>query len=218
MAVTTRPWIEKWEQGIEVVTTTRRNAVESSKFKRLSSFWYYRLINKISDVELQQGAADFRLLDRKVVNSLKMFEEKSIFYRGLVAWVGFKQCQLGYDPNARVFGSSKYSFRRMMRLAIDGLTSFSVMPLRLATLSGIMISFLSFLYGIYALLIKVFTETAAPGWSSIMAGIYFLGGIQLVFLGLHGEYIGKIFMEVKRRPNYIVSETNLKTSDELDRN
>ncbi len=207
--------IEKWEQGFDVVTTTRRNTAENSRFKRWSSFLYYRLINKIGDVELQQGAADFRLLDRKVVTSLKLFEEKSIFYRGLVAWVGFKQCQIGYDPNSRVFGSSKYSLRRMTRLAVDGLTSFSVMPLRLATLSGILISLLSFLYAIYALLIKIFTENAAPGWSSIMAGIYFLGGIQLIFLGLHGEYIGKIFMEVKRRPNYIVSETNLKASVEL---
>ena len=202
--------IEKWEQGFEVVTTTRRNAVENSKFKRLSSFWYYRLINKIGDVELQQGAADFRLLDRKVVTSLKMFEEKSIFYRGLVAWVGFKQCQLAYSPRPRKYGRTKYSTRKMVRLAIDGITSFSIIPLRLATILGLSMSFFSFTYVIYALCIKLFTENAVSGWLSLLAGIYFLGGLQLVFLGIHGEYIGKIFMEVKRRPNYIVSETNIK--------
>jgi polyisoprenyl-phosphate glycosyltransferase len=201
--------IDKWEAGFEVVLTTRKMSNENSAFKRYSSMWYYRLLNRIADVELKQGSADFRLLDRKVVDSLKCFDEKAIFYRGLVAWVGFKQCELVYTPGSRKFGDSKYSIRKMFGLAIDGIISLSIFPLRVATLVGMIMSILSFLYVLYAVFIKLFTENAVSGWLSIMAGIYFLGGIQLVFLGLHGEYIGKIFMEVKNRPNYIISETNL---------
>ena len=203
--------IEKWLAGFDVVLTSRNKSIDISFFKQCSSTLYYRIINSIADVGLEQGAADFRLLDRKVVETLKTFNEKAIFYRGLVNWVGFKKCQLEYTPNAREFGASKYSIRKMLRLAVDGITSFTIFPLRLAAAVGIAMSFFSFLYVLYAVFIKVFTDDAVNGWSSIMAGIYFLGGIQLVFLGLHGEYLGKIFMEVKNRPNYIVSESNVVT-------
>lgn len=201
--------IEKWLAGFDVVLTSRNKSNDISFFKRCSSTLYYRIINSIADVGLEQGAADFRLLDRKVVDSLKNFNEKAIFYRGLVNWVGFKNCQLEYSPNAREFGTSKYSIRKMIRLAVDGITSFSIFPLRVAAAVGIAMSFFSFLYVLYAVFIKMFTDDAVNGWLSVMAGIYFLGGIQLVFLGLHGEYLGKIFMEVKNRPNYIVSESNV---------
>ncbi len=201
--------IEKWRAGFEVVLTSRNKSNDISLFKQYSSSLFYRLINRIADVEVKQGAADFRLLDRKVVDSLKSFNEKAIFYRGLVDWIGFKQCILLYTPNAREFGTSKYSIKKMLRLAVDGITSFSIFPLRIAAAVGMTMSFLSFLYVLYAVFIKLFTESAVSGWLSVMAGIYFLGGVQLVFLGLHGEYIGKIFMEVKKRPNYIVSESNI---------
>ena len=201
--------IAKWKEGFDIVFTTRRDSQETPALKRNTAKWYYRIINRIADIDLKRGAADFRLMDRKVVDSLKRFDEKAIFYRGLVAWLGFRQYELVYDPLQRMFGETKYSFRKMLRLAVDGITSFSLFPLRAAAVIGMIMAVFSFIYVVYALYIKFFTASAVSGWVSIMAGIYFLGGIQLIFLGLCGEYIGRIFMEVKKRPNYIVAESNL---------
>lgn len=201
--------IDKWSDGFEIVLTVREESKDLSLLKRYTSKLYYDFLNRIADISLSRGAADFRLLDRKVVNSLKSIKERGIFYRGMMSWLGYRQFQVKYTPNPRMSGVSKYSLKRMVSLGIDGVTSFSVLPLRLATILGGGISFFSFVYALYALYIKFFTDDAVLGWLSVMAGIYFLGGIQLVFLGLHGEYLGKIFLEVKNRPNYIVSKSNL---------
>jgi len=201
--------IEKWKEGADIVFTTRKDTAETGVLKRNTAKFYYKIINWIAEIDLKQGSADFRLMDRKVVNALNRFSEKAIFYRGLISWLGFKQCDISYTPRVRVHGNSKYSLRKMFQLAVDGIISFSLFPLRLAAGCGFFLAFLSFLYVLYALYVKFFTEDAISGWVSIMAGIYFLGGIQLIFLGLFGEYIGKIFMEAKQRPNYIVADSNL---------
>lgn len=202
--------IDEWLSGHDIVYTKRKDTSEDGWFKRITARWYYYLINLIANINLESGTADFRLLDKKVVKSLKMFSEKGIFYRGLIPWIGFKQTTVSYVPLRRIHGYSKYSIRKMVRLAWDGITAFSLFPLRAAAIVGLTLAFLSFMYVLYALYIKFFTSDAISGWLSVMAGVYLLGGIQLIFLGLCGEYIGRIFMEVKKRPNYILADTNLK--------
>ena len=201
--------IGKWREGHEVIVTVRQTTAGLSWLKRKTSRSFYRAINVLAGIELHEGSADFRLLDRKVVEALSTMHERTIFYRGLIPWVGFKQCQLAYNPSSRLHGKSKYSVRKMVRLALDGITSFSFWPLRFAVIFGFILAFLSFLYVLYAFYVKIFTDQAISGWASVMTGIYFLGGIQLIFIGLCGEYIGRIFMEVKRRPNYLVSDKKI---------
>lgn len=203
--------LEKWQKGYEVVFTARQDTKDISWFKRRSSALFYKIMNTMTGVRLHEGAADFRLLDRKVVNALKAMQEHAIFYRGLISWVGFRQYCIPYSPQARLHGQSKYSLRKMLRLALDGMTSFSFLPLRLAAAAGFCIAVFAFLYVLYAVYIRLFTDQAVSGWVSVMAGIYFLGGIQLIFIGLCGEYIGRIFMEVKKRPSYLVSEAKIKS-------
>lgn len=204
--------IELWREGHDVVVTTREETSDSGLIKSLTSKSFYRLMGKLSNIDLKPGSADFRLLDRKVVEVLNRFDEKDIFYRGYVAWSGFKQIELPYKPAKRRLGETKYSPRKMIRLALDGLLGFSILPLRLVTLIGVAISLLSFLYGFYAVCVKIFTDTAVSGWASTMAGVYFLGGVQLFCIGVCGEYIGRTFMEVKKRPHYIIAETTLGTT------
>lgn len=201
--------IEHWRAGYKVVFTVREETNDVSWFKRLSSELFYRMVNRVSGIGLQPGSADFRLLDRKVVDVVKRLDERAIFYRGIISWVGFQQCRISYVPHKRIHGKSKYSIRKMFLLAVDGMTAFSFLPLRLAAVTGAFIALLSFLYVFYAFLIKLFTHQAISGWLSVMAGVYLLGGIQLIFIGLCGEYIGRIFMEVKGRPHYIVSESKV---------
>lgn len=204
--------IAKWRNGIDIVCTVRRDSKTTSCFKRKTSALFYWLMNQMTGIRMHKGSADFRLLDRKAVDALKSIRENNIFYRGLVSWTGFRQCGIEYVPSARMHGRSKYSLRKMFRLALDGITAFSFLPLRLAAASGFFIAFLSFFYVLYALFIRLFTVQAVSGWVSLMAGVYFLGGVQLIFIGLCGEYIGRIFMEVKRRPHYLVAEEKLPNS------
>lgn len=209
--------INKWREGYEIVFTVRQDTDESSWFKRKTSILFYRIMNSMTGVRLHSGSADFRLLDRKVVTALKNMKENAIFYRGMIAWIGFRQSSISYIPHCRIHGSSKYSVRKMFRLALDGMTAFSFLPLRLAAITGFFIALLAFLYVLYAVLIKFFTDQAVSGWLSIMAGIYFLGGLQLLFIGLCGEYIGRIFMEVKRRPHYLILDSKQPTSSVIEK-
>lgn len=208
--------INKWREGYEIVFTVRQDTDDSSWFKRTTSALFYRIMNSMAGIRLHEGSADFRLLDRKVVDALKNMQENAVFYRGLISWVGFRQCSLSYVPHCRIHGSSKYSVRKMFRLALDGMTAFSFLPLRLAAITGLFIAFLAFFYVLYAFFVKFFTDQAISGWLSIMAGIYFLGGIQLLFIGLCGEYIGRIFMEVKRRPHYLVAEEKVPVEKDMN--
>jgi len=199
-------FIEKWEEGIEIVYGVRESAEGISIFKKLTSKIFYRTLQKIIDIKIPLDTGDFRLIDRKVVNSLKEIRERSRFVRGLTSWVGFKQEGILFKREKRFAGHTKYSLRKMLKLAIDATFSFSNFPLKIAGYFGFIIAGLSFLYLIYVIILKLFTNTLIQGWTSLIAAILFLGGIQLICLGIIGEYIGRIGEEVKHRPLYIIKE------------
>ncbi len=198
--------LDKWRDGYDIVYTLREDTQDISWIKRATSKWFYQIINAISDVDIPLGAADFRLIDKKVVNELKQFKENWLFIRGIVSWLGFKQIGIKYRVQPRYSGNSKYSLLKMIAFAIQGVTSFSILPLRISTFLGVLFSFISFLYVLYALYIKIFTNSFVQGWTSILISVLFLGGIQLICIGMIGEYLGKMFIETKRRPTYIISD------------
>ncbi len=200
--------IERWREGYDIVYTVRRDDPRQSLFKRLTSGLYYRLLNRLSDIRLPRGAADFRLLDRRAAEVLRQLHEYSLFFRGLTRWIGFRQCAVEYDPDRRRTGDTKYSLRRMTGLAMTGILSFSLKPLRLSVVLGTLFALLAFAYGVYAVLLKVLSDQALPGWASVLASVLFIGGIQLIVLGIIGEYLGQLVMESKRRPHYIVRESS----------
>lgn len=196
--------IEKWKQGFDIVYTVRNDPPDISLFKKLTSNIFYKLINLLAEIHLPANSADFRLFDKKVVLQFRSLTEKSKFLRGLVSWVGFKQCAVFYDAMPRMSGQSKYTLIRMIRFALDGIISFSVFPLRISTFFGLVVSFVSFIYAAYAIYIKLFTHTALPGWTSVLVSVLFLGGVQLLSLGVIGEYLDRIYKETKSRPLYIL--------------
>ena len=167
-------------------------------------------MNNLSDIEIEQGSADFRLLDKKIVKILvNNITEYHLFYRGLISWIGFNQIAVEYIPNKRFTGESKYSVLKMLNFAIDGITSFSIKPLKLAILLGLVLSVLSGLYGIYVLGTSIFTNASVKGWTSVMLSILFIGGINMILLGIIGEYIGKLYIQSKRRPYFLIKKTNI---------
>jgi len=197
--------IEKWQQGFEVVNT--RRLISGSQlpfFKKVSSAVFYKIFRFLAGLDLEPGMADFRLLDRRVVIALQKVEEKALFLRGILQWIGFKQDIVNYQVGDRIAGSSKYSWKKMLQLALNGITSFSTIPLRLATLLGFVFSLLSFSYLTYAAYEWLFTDYTAEGWKAVIGLLLFLGGVQLICIGIIGEYIGRVFLEVKARPSYIV--------------
>lgn len=204
--------IEKWQEGYEVVYTLRKDTEQTSFFKRKTSAFFYSLINRLSDVEIEQGSADFRLVDRSVVEALKQFRENPVFYRGLVRWLGFSQFALEYVPELRSWGQTKYSVKKMLKFAMVGITSFSIKPLHLSTILGTAMAIASFVYGLYAIGMKLFTNQTIPGWTSLLIVVSLIGGIQLLMIGVLGEYLGKLFIESKKRPPYLIQETNLTKS------
>lgn len=201
--------IQAWKEGADIVYTLRADAAEESFFKRFTSRLYYLIFNWLSGLNLPAGSADFRLMDKKVVAVLRTLPEKSLFLRGLVFWMGFKQKALPYYPDKRRSGQSHYTFKKMMMLAVTGATSFSIKPLRMAVYLGLCFSFLGFLFIAYALYMRFTSGTVITGWASTISVILILGGVQLFIMGIIGEYIGLIFMEVKNRPSYLVRESNL---------
>ncbi len=201
--------VKYWRDGYDVVYTIREDTQDVGFLKKMTSRWFYKLINSMSDVDIPMGSADFRLLDRKVVTELKKFKENWLFIRGLISWLGFRQIGIKYSVQPRHSGRSKYSISKMFAFAVQGITSFSILPLRISVLLGIMFSCASFFYGIYALYAKMFTNTTIRGWTSVLISVLFLGGIQLISLGIIGEYLGKMFIETKARPNYVVREKSL---------
>jgi dolichol-phosphate mannosyltransferase len=196
--------IEKWREGNEVVYTCRDATQDASLFKRLTARCFYVLANYLGEVNISTGTADFRLLDRSVVESLQALEERSIFLRGIINWVGYRQDSISYRADARFSGESKYSFLRMIRFAIDGITSFSSIPLYISAFLGILISFCSFIYGTMIIYARLFTDRLVEGWTSVMVVLLFLGGIHLISQGIHGIYLGQVYREVKGRPRYLV--------------
>jgi polyisoprenyl-phosphate glycosyltransferase len=200
--------LKLWEEGNEVVYTVRKDHQELPMMKKKTSDLFYKILNRLSSIELEKGTADFRLLDKKVVDVLREIKEYDIFWRGLVKWIGFKQVSIEYEPGVRATGTSKYTFKKMMELALKGITSFSTKPLTIAIYLGFTSSFLSFLYIPYALYSYYFGQSIS-GWASVIVTIAFFGGLQLMILGIIGIYLGKLFMQNKERPHYIISETNI---------
>jgi dolichol-phosphate mannosyltransferase len=198
--------VEKWREGNRVVYGTRESRVGESKFKLVTAQLFYQLINKISDVPIPHDTGDFRLMDRRVVEVLKRMPERDRFVRGMVSWVGFQQCALPYARAERAAGESKYPLRKMVLFAADGLVSFSIIPLRIATAFGFLSAVLTIVGIIYALLLRLFTGIWVPGWTLMFIGTLFMGGMSLTCLGIIGEYVGRIYRELKRRPLYVVDE------------
>lgn len=200
--------VKKWEEGYDVVYTIRKDQKNLSFFKRITSSLFYKILGKLSDIEIENGSADFRLLDKKVTDEVRKIKENDVFLRGLVKWMGFKQASIAYQPAERLSGQTKYSYRKMMLLALQGITSFSTKPLYAAIYIGFTFSLLSLLYIPFAVY-SYFTNHTVSGWSSLIVTVTFLGGLQLIILGIIGLYLGKLFMQSKGRPMYIITKTNL---------
>lgn len=194
--------LQEWYDGYDVVQTVRLSTANVSRFKKWTSRGYYRFINAISKVEIVEGGSDFRLLDRKVVDRLSHFREHARFLRGIVSDIGYRQTRISFRAPERYAGESKFSLRKMVRFAIDGVTSYSTVPLRLALYLGLCMGLVSVFLIMYVLLVKYYFREAVSGWATVVVTTLLLGGIQLVFLGVIGEYIGRIFEEVKGRPLY----------------
>ena len=204
-------FIDNWEKGYEVIYAIRKEKNQHAGFiSQLNSRIFYSIVNFLSDIKLENGISDFRLLDKKVVAVITEFKEEHPFLRGLVKWIGFRQFALPYSPNPRFSGTSTYSKKALFKLATHGITSFSIKPLTIAIYLGFFFSLLSVLYIPYALISK-FIGIAISGWTSVIVTIAFFGGLQLMILGIIGLYQGKAFMQMKQRPQFIIKETNAKS-------
>lgn len=198
--------IARWEAGAEVVQTIRKDTAGVSFFKKLTSRGFYQLINAISKVHIVEGGSDFRLLDRKVVLSFRRFGERAKFIRGIISSIGYRQEYIEFVAPPRLAGTSKFSLAKMLHFALDGITAYSRLPLRIAFYIGLVLGVGSFALLGHVLFIKLFTEEAVPGWATTSVSILLLGGLQLIGLGIIGEYVGRIFEEVKQRPLYLIRE------------
>ncbi|MET4730180.1 glycosyltransferase involved in cell wall biosynthesis [Lysobacter enzymogenes] len=210
--------VEQWENGAQIVQAMRQDGAETGFLKRTTSAMFYRVISRIGSIQLNPGAADYRLLDRAVVRVIRdEVQERNIFLRGIVAWVGYRIAFVEFEPLARMKGASKYRPSVLINFAIQGISSFSKTPLRLCTITGLIVAALSVLAGAAQVVGYVFGHgVGAAGWASLMTFVSFLGGLQLFFMGIFGEYLGQIFDEVKRRPRYLIrtdSATLAKTQD-----
>ena len=198
--------VNEWRKGNKVVHTKRLDPPTQSLFKKVTSRLYYRIFSYLSGVKISSGMADFRLFDAQVVQDILAFKEEGLFYRGIAQWVGYRATTITYTSQERFSGSSKYSLKKMIRLAWNGITSFSIIPLRLAIFLGVLTSLIAFAEIVYAIAIKIFTDTAVPGWASAISVISFLFGMLFILLGIIGEYIGRILVEVRQRPRYLVAD------------
>lgn len=196
--------LKLWEDGFQIVQTVRTETEDASFFKNITSKAYYKIINSMSKVEITPGGSDFRLMDKVAVEAFRRYRERARFIRGLVNTLGFKVATFEFTAPPRFAGHSKYNLRKMLHFALDGITSFSNLPLRWAFYIGIVFGLMSFLVILHVLYVKYVADDAVPGWATMTASVLFLGGIQLVGIGILGEYIGRIFEEVKQRPLYIV--------------
>jgi len=202
-------FVRKWREGYDVVYAVRRTRKGESGFKIMTAHLFYRVIRRLTKVSIPVDTGDFRLISRRVVEALKRSPERHRFLRGLVSWVGFKQTGITYDREARLSGETKYPLPKMLRYAIDGITSFSDVPLRFASYLGFASSAVAFVYALIVIAFKLFSlhpPGYTPGWASTIVAILFLGGVQLISLGILGEYIGRIYDEVKGRPLYLISD------------
>jgi glycosyltransferase involved in cell wall biosynthesis len=193
-----------WREGFDIVNTVRASRAGESWFKLASACWFYRIMGRLSAVPLPPETGDYRLLSRRAVVALRSLPESQRYLKGLYAWVGFPQTSITYHREARAAGRSKWSYWRLWNHALDGITSFSTAPLKLATWLGLATSSLAFLYGLFLLLRTLFQGNPVPGYPSLIIVMLFLGGVQLICLGIIGEYLGRTYEESKRRPLYLV--------------
>jgi polyisoprenyl-phosphate glycosyltransferase len=198
----------KMQEGFEVVYARRRKREGESFLKLLTAKYFYRILAKITSVEIPVDTGDFRIMSDKIVQVLRHMPERNKFLRGQISWAGFRQTYVEYDRAQRVEGETGYTYRKMIRFALDGITSFSDFPLKVATMMGFAVSGVAFLVMLYAMYVHFVTEATVPGWTSLILSILFLGGIQLISIGIIGEYISRISNNVRSRPLYIVSDTN----------
>ena len=199
-------FVAKWSAGFDVVYGVRQERAGETAFKLWTAKLFYRVINRLSDVEIPLDTGDFRLMDRKVVDAFLAMPERDRFVRGMVSWIGYSQAAVPYRRAARQSGNTKYPLLKMLRLATDGIASFSNVPLRLATVLGFTSSAVAMVFILYALLVRLFTNNWVPGWTTIFIAVLFMGGAQLICLGIIGEYLGRLYGEAKRRPLYLVRE------------
>lgn len=196
--------IDKWKQGYDVVYAKRTERKGETRFKKWTAALFYRALRALTDVDIPADSGDFRLIDRKVCEAMKSVREKNRFIRGLVSWVGFRQTAIEYVRDERWAGETKYPLKKMLKLSLDAVTSFSLKPLKLASYLGFMLSGGSFLYLFYTILEKMFSSRTVPGWASLVSISLFFNGVILIILGIMGEYLGRIYDETKDRPLYLI--------------
>jgi glycosyltransferase involved in cell wall biosynthesis len=202
-------FVAKWREGYDVVYAIRRSRKGEGAFKLLTARLFYRIVRRMTKIDIPVDTGDFRLMSRRVVEALRRSTERHRFLRGMVSWVGFRQIGIPYDRDVRYAGRTKYPFTKMLRFAVDGITSFSDAPLRFASYLGFCASFVAFVYALYVIISKLFNINPlgyTPGWASTIVAVLFLGGVQLIGIGILGEYLGRVYDEVKGRPIYIVSD------------
>lgn len=199
--------VEKWREGNKIVTTIRSDPEDFPFFKKITSKCFYRFFSFCTGVHIEPGTADFRLMDRDVLDCILQFREAGLFLRGIVQWVGYPSVSVRFYSSKRFTGNSRYTFRKMLRFGWDGISSFSIIPLRAATIAGILTSILAFTGIIYALYSKFVSGSAIPGWASSVAILSFLFGVLFILIGIIGEYIGRILVEVMQRPRYLIDDT-----------
>lgn len=195
---------DKWFKGFDIVVARRRNRIGDSYFKRKSAEWFYKIHNEISETKLMSNVGDYRLLDRKVVNVLSTIKERNRFMKGIFAWVGYDTAYVDYDRDVRTLGKTKFSIWRLWNFGLLGITSFSTIPIRIWSYFGTILSLVSFFVGTKIILTKYYFGIEVDGYASIMAAITFIGGIQLIGIGVLGEYLGRTYLETKSRPIYII--------------
>lgn len=200
--------IKQWENGYDIVYTIREYPKKISYFKKTSSSSFYKILNKISDINIEKGDSDFRLIDQSVLEVIRNWNEDNLFLRGVFRWVGFKQIGVHYTADERFSGESKYTFEKMIKFAVTGVTSFSVKPLHIAIYLGLIFTFLSVVLFVFNVLRAFYLGTEVSGWASLILTIVFFGGMQMTVLGIIGLYIGKVFTQVKDRPSYIIRNKN----------
>lgn len=198
--------IDKWKEGYDVVYGVRTDRPGESMFKLYAAHWFYRLLNKLSEAPIPLDAGDFRLISRPVVDALRAMPERNRYIRGMISWLGFRQTDLPYQRAKRFAGQTKYPLKKMLRFAADGIFSFSTKPLQISIGLGIFSASLSIVGIIYAVYLRVYTNIWVEGWTALMIAILFIGGVQLVCIGILGAYIGRIYNEIKGRPLYVVQE------------
>lgn len=207
--------LAKWEEGYDIVQTVRLTTEGASLFKRLTSKYYYRLLNALSDVEIQEGGSDFRLMDRKAVLALRRYREHARFIRGIVGAMGFRRTTMEFVAHERFAGQSKFSLHKMISFALDGILAYSVQPLRVAFYAGVLSALLAVLLFLHVLF-ETLSGATVPGWSTIVVCSLFFGGMQMMLLGICGEYIARILQEVKNRPLYLIACDNRRRSGQRE--